>query len=59
LTSKRSGVSFRLADVIEVRLVEVAPIAGALRFEVASPAQERGEVKRPRNPTAILKVGNF
>ncbi|MCC3247255.1 ribonuclease R [Methylocystis sp. WRRC1] len=40
LTS-RSGVSYRLADIIEVRLLEAAPIAGALRFEVVS-----GGVKR-------------
>ena len=38
LTSKRSGQSYRLADVIEVRLVEAAPIAGALRFEIAATA---------------------
>jgi ribonuclease R len=29
-----SGESFRLGDVIEVRLIEATPIAGALRFEV-------------------------
>jgi ribonuclease R len=34
LTARGSGESFRLADRIEVRLVEAAPIAGALRFEV-------------------------
>ena len=38
LTSKRSGQSYRLADVVEVRLVEAAPIAGALRFEIAATA---------------------
>ena len=38
LTAKSTGESFRLADTIEVRLVEVAPIAGALRFEVAGRA---------------------
>jgi ribonuclease R len=40
LTS-RSGVSYRLADVIEVRLVEAAPIAGALRFEVVGGGEKR------------------
>ncbi|WP_425487319.1 ribonuclease R [Methylocystis heyeri] len=57
LTSKRSGESYRLADHIEVRLVEAAPVAGALRFEVASSAPGRGRInhrtegratKRPR-----------
>jgi len=45
LTS-RSGVSYRLADMIEVRLLEAAPIAGALRFEVVS-----GGGKRPPPPS--------
>jgi ribonuclease R len=40
LTS-RSGVSYRLADIIEVRLIEAAPIAGALRFEVVSGGERR------------------
>ena len=30
-----SGDAFRLGDIIEARLVEATPIAGALRFEVA------------------------
>ena len=42
----RSGVSYRLGDVIEVRLVEAAPIAGALRFEVVSASGERGKPNR-------------
>jgi ribonuclease R len=35
----------RLGDVVEVRLVEAAPVAGALRFELLSegtPAPRRG-----------------
>ena len=40
LTS-RSGVSYRLADMVEVRLIEAAPIAGALRFEVVSGGGKR------------------
>jgi ribonuclease R len=40
----------RLGDVVEVRLVEAAPVAGALRFELLSEAQEapRGR-KRTRD----------
>lgn len=52
LTS-RSGVSYRLADMIEVRLIEAAPIAGALRFEVVGgnsrrppPTSRKGEFSR-------------
>ncbi|WP_424362836.1 ribonuclease R [Methylocystis parvus] len=49
LTS-RSGVSYRLADIIEVRLVEAAPIAGALRFEVVGGGERRTP---PRNPKSF------
>jgi ribonuclease R len=36
LTGSRHGESFRLGDVITVKLVEAAPVAGALRFEIVS-----------------------
>ncbi len=36
LTGSRTGESFRLGDVISVKLVEAAPVAGALRFEIVS-----------------------
>ncbi|MCX7324632.1 MAG: ribonuclease R [Hyphomicrobiales bacterium] len=36
LTGSRSGESFRLGDTVSVKLVEVAPVAGALRFEIVS-----------------------
>jgi len=49
LTS-RSGMSYRLADIIEVRLVEAAPIAGALRFEVVGGGERRTP---PRNPKSF------
>ena len=31
-----TGASFRLGDPVTVRLVEAAPVAGALRFEMLS-----------------------
>ncbi|MBV8961494.1 MAG: ribonuclease R [Hyphomicrobiales bacterium] len=34
LVGDRSGTTFRLGDLVSVRLVEAAPIAGALRFEL-------------------------
>ena len=50
LTS-RSGVSYRLADIIEVRLIEAAPIAGALRFEVVQGGEKRAAARpRPAKP---------
>lgn len=36
LFGQRSGKGYRLADPVEVRLVEVAPLAGAMRFEMLS-----------------------
>ncbi len=36
LIGERTGEAFRLGDEVEVRLVEAAPVAGALRFEVLS-----------------------
>ncbi|PZU87554.1 MAG: ribonuclease R [Chelatococcus sp.] len=36
LVGERSGESWRLGDRVHVRLVEAAPVAGALRFELLS-----------------------
>lgn len=40
LVGERSGEGFRLGDVVEVRLVEAAPLAGAMRFEMLSETRE-------------------
>ncbi|MDB5652957.1 MAG: ribonuclease, partial [Tardiphaga sp.] len=42
LVGTRSGAMHRLGDVVDVRLVEAAPVAGALRFELLS----EGHVER-------------
>ena len=51
LVGSRSGAMHRLGDVVDVRLVEAAPVAGALRFELLSegsiPARGR---RRERTP---------
>jgi ribonuclease R len=39
LVGTRSGAMHRLGDVVDVRLVEAAPVAGALRFELMSEGQ--------------------
>ena len=44
LVGTRSGETFRLGDAVEVRLVEAAPFAGALRFEMLS----KGAARAPR-----------
>jgi ribonuclease R len=36
LVGQRSGLGYQLADAVEARLVEVAPLAGAMRFEMLS-----------------------
>jgi ribonuclease R len=36
LVGSRTGETFRLGDKVEVKLVEAAPFAGALRFEMLS-----------------------
>jgi ribonuclease R len=38
LIGQRSGAMHRLGDVVDVRLVEAAPVAGALRFELLTEA---------------------
>jgi len=39
LVGSRSGAMHRLGDVVDVRLIEAAPVAGALRFELLSEGQ--------------------
>ncbi|MBN9138169.1 MAG: RNB domain-containing ribonuclease, partial [Phyllobacterium sp.] len=34
LSGERSGKGFRLGDIVDVRLIEALPVAGALRFEM-------------------------
>jgi ribonuclease R len=36
LVGERSGESYRLGDVVDVKLIEALPVAGALRFEMLS-----------------------
>jgi len=46
LVGTRSGETFRLGDKVEVKLVEAAPFAGALRFEMLSPGGQRRNARR-------------
>ena len=49
LIGSRSGAMHRLGDVVDVRLVEAAPVAGALRFELLSEGRDapRGRRREP------------
>jgi ribonuclease R len=46
LVGSRSGETYRLGDAVSVRLVEAAPVAGALRFELLS--EGRYDARRQR-----------
>jgi ribonuclease R len=46
MVGSRSGDTYRLGDPVQVKLVEAAPVAGALRFEVLS----EGRAGRPQRP---------
>ena len=46
LVGSQSGEGYQLGDRVEVKLVEAAPVAGALRFEMLSEAKSvRGQVR--------------
>jgi ribonuclease R len=48
LVGDRSGTTHRLGDRVTVRLVEAAPVAGALRFELLSEGRYNGGTRRTR-----------
>ena len=51
LVGSRTKVRYRLGDRVDVRLVEAAPIAGALRFELLREGRYQGGKSRPPKPT--------
>jgi ribonuclease R len=52
LIGQRSGAMHRLGDVVDVRLVEAAPVAGALRFELLSDGHKAVSRQRRRESPA-------
>nr|WP_316861875.1 ribonuclease R [uncultured Cohaesibacter sp.] len=48
LVGEASGETFRLGDTVDVKLVEAAPMAGALRFEMLSEGRKHPKGKGPR-----------
>jgi ribonuclease R len=46
MVGKRSGETYRLGDPVTVKLVEAAPVAGALRFELLSQGRYEGTARR-------------
>lgn len=62
LIGERTGERFRIGDRVEVRLLEAAPLAGALRFEVLSEGERvkppgRSRTTRRSNPAPRGKRG--
>jgi ribonuclease R len=51
LVGQSSGLTYRLGDRVGVRLVEAAPVAGALRFELLSEGRYLTRARRPSRPT--------
>ncbi|WP_405030779.1 ribonuclease R [Pleomorphomonas sp. JP5] len=52
LIGSRTGETYRLGDTVEVRLIEAAPFAGALRFEMIS----EGSAGRPLGRAAAMRA---
>jgi ribonuclease R len=55
LVGTRSGAMHRLGDVVDVRLVEAAPVAGALRFELLSEGQVMPRGRKRDGNRAVAK----
>jgi ribonuclease R len=49
MVGNRSGETYRLGDAVTVKLVEAAPVAGALRFELLSEGRMSGSRRRPQH----------
>jgi ribonuclease R len=59
LVGDRTGAAHRLGDRVTVRLVEAAPVAGALRFELLSEGRYGGSAgRRTRAPARKSFAGN-
>ena len=54
MVGEATGETFRLGDSVEVKLVEAAPFAGALRFEMLSEGRKHPKGKRP---SGLLRQG--
>jgi ribonuclease R len=51
LTGEKTGLGFRLGDVVRVKLVEAIPLAGALRFEMLEEGRKMPTAKRSFHKT--------
>ncbi len=61
MVGERSGETFRMGDMVDVRLLEVTPLAGGLRFEMLSDGtagKPAGRKSRSAKPGKYRKPGN-
>ena len=56
MVGTRTGTTFRLGDVVEVKLIEAAPFAGALRFEIVSEGRRRKALGKSKNPSGLNRT---
>lgn len=59
LIGERTGLAFRLGDIVEVRLVEAVPTAGALRFEMITEGRRIEGISRTRRPGRARTPGRL
>jgi ribonuclease R len=59
LIGDETGETYRLGDRVSVKLVEAAPVAGALRFELLSEGRYDGTRKRPKGDKNGRTSRNF
>ncbi len=52
LTGERTGETFGLGDSVTVKIAEVRPVAGAIRFEIVSPGRKGKAVRKTARRTA-------
>src|SRR5450631_4520163 len=58
MVGSRSGETYRLGDRVTVKLVEAAPVAGALRFELLSEGRAGKPQRRSHNEPRRQERGN-
>jgi ribonuclease R len=55
LVGERTGETFRLGDPVDVRLEEVTPMAGGMRFELLTPGRKGKPATRGKTPRRSVK----
>ena len=53
LVGTTTGTTFRLGDLVDVRLAEAAPLAGALRFELVGGGKRRKALGKSKHPSGL------